>query len=185
MLDVACPACGEVYHVKQEHVGKNLRCRRCERVFEIAAPRAASQPSAAGARPAAGPAAGAAPRGPQTAAPYTVTPAGGAAHPITVTDQSFERMVLQSPVPVVVDFWAAWCGPCRAIAPAVEQLALEYGGRVTFAKLNADENPRTTSRYGVMGLPTLVVFKDGREVQRLVGAHPKASIKRVVDLATA
>jgi thioredoxin 1 len=179
MFDVSCPACGETYHVTAGHVGRRLQCRRCDRVFEIAAPAGAragngqSPPSAAHA-PADN-------RSARTATTTVASPAAAPAHPVEVTDQDFERSVLRSPLPVVVDFWAAWCPPCRAIAPAIEQLAGEYAGRVTFAKLNADENPRTTMAYGVQGLPTLVFFKGGREAGRLVGAHPRQNIKRAVD----
>jgi thioredoxin 1 len=168
MLDVACPSCGETYHVAEEHVGRSLRCRNCDRVFEIAAPQPSSPPAEAATSPAAG-------------ARASAQGAAGPAKPIEVTDRDFAQRVLQSPRPVLVDFWAAWCGPCRALAPAVEQLAQEYAGRVTFAKLNADDNPGTTSRYGVMGLPTLVLFKGGREAGRLVGLQPKANIKRAID----
>ncbi len=172
MLDVACPSCGERYHVAAEHVGRSLRCRRCDRVFEVAALQPSSRPAAA-ASPAAGARASVEGAGVQGAA--------APAKPIDVTDRDFAQRVLQSPRPVLVDFWAEWCGPCRALAPTVEQLAQEYAGRVTFAKLNADDNPGTTSRYGVMGLPTLVLFKGGREAGRLVGLQPKAAIKRALD----
>ena len=97
------------------------------------------------------------------------------------TDASFTADVLESDVPVLVDFWAAWCAPCRAIAPALEQLAAEYAGRTTIAKLNADENQRTMMRYGVQGLPTLLIFKNGQEVNRLVGLRPKPAIKQALD----
>jgi thioredoxin len=168
MIDVSCPSCGETYHVAEQHVGRSLRCRRCDRIFEVAAlPNGTVREGAAGFSPDVSPTGG-------------VRPDAPAASPVVVTDQDFEQAVLRSPRPVVVDFWAPWCGPCRAIAPAVEQLATEYGGRVTFAKLNADENPRTMTRFGVMGLPTLVLFKGGREVRRLVGAQPKAAIQRAV-----
>jgi thioredoxin 1 len=189
MLDVSCPSCGETYHVSEEHVGKSLRCRRCERVFTIAAPAAAAasrqavhagQAAYGGAVPAGTSVSETATNGRQSTG-QGAAPGSGLTKPVTVTDADFTPAVLQSPQPVVVDFWAAWCGPCRAIAPAVEQLAQEYGGRVTFAKLNADENPRTMQRYGVMGLPTLVLFKGGTEVGRLVGLQPKANIKRAID----
>jgi thioredoxin 1 len=108
-----------------------------------------------------------------------------AANIIDVTDQSFESEVVKSDKPVLVDFWAPWCGPCRAIAPAVEELAGEYGGTVGFAKLNTDENQQTMTRYGVMGLPTLLIFKGGEEVARLVGVRPKAKLKQAIDAVVA
>ncbi len=91
----------------------------------------------------------------------------------TVTDQSFEQDVLKADKPVLVDYWAEWCGPCRMIAPAVEQSAVEHAGQVEVAKLNIDENPATPSRYGVRGIPTLMLFKGGRPVATHVGALSK------------
>ena len=98
--------------------------------------------------------------------------------PIAVTDASFPEMVEASPLPVLVDFWAAWCGPCRLIAPVIDQLAAEFAGRARIVKLNIDENPRTATRFGVSSIPTLLIFKDGREVDRIVGAQPKQEIIR-------
>lgn len=93
-----------------------------------------------------------------------------------ITDDSFETDVLKSSRPVLVDFWAEWCGPCKQIGPALEEIAAEMGGRVTVAKLNIDENPMTPGRFGVRGIPTLVVFKDGKETGRRVGAMQKSKI---------
>ena len=93
--------------------------------------------------------------------------------PIVVTDASFAEDVLASPLPVVVDFWAPWCPPCRVIAPILNDLAGEYAGRLTIAKLNTDEHQRFMVQLGVQGLPTLIIFKDGREVERLIGARSK------------
>ena len=180
MLDVTCPSCGETYHVAEGHVGRSLRCRRCDRVFEITAPRAGTPPPP----PATSQASQASPgyqASQASQASQGSRGAAAAARPIEVTDRDFAQTVLRSPQPVLVDFWAPWCAPCRAIAPSLEQLAAEYGGRVTFAKLNTDANPRTMAQYGVMGLPTLLLFKDGQEVGRLVGLQPKAAIKRAVD----
>jgi thioredoxin 1 len=98
-----------------------------------------------------------------------------------VDDGSFERDVLQSDVPVVLDFWAEWCPPCRALAPTFEELAKQYEGRVRFVKLNVDENQQVPQRFGIKGIPTLVFFDGGREVERIVGASSKAALERIVD----
>ena len=103
------------------------------------------------------------------------------ANVLEVSDQSFETEVLQSPVPVLVDFWAPWCAPCRAIAPVVEELAREYQGRIKFVKLNVDDNPQAPTRYGVRGIPNLILFQAGNVREQIVGAVPK---KRLVDAIT-
>lgn len=96
--------------------------------------------------------------------------------PITVTDADFERTVKMYPL-VVVDCWAEWCGPCRMVAPVIEELAREHAGQIVFGKLNVDENPDTATRFGIMGIPTLLVMKNGVEVDRFVGASPKLMIE--------
>ena len=101
--------------------------------------------------------------------------------PTPVNDGNFEQMVLQAKTPVLVDFWAEWCAPCRMVAPIVEELAEEYEGRVSFAKLDVDQNPRIASQYGIMSIPSLIVFKDGAPVFNLVGFRPKADLKRNLD----
>lgn len=103
-------------------------------------------------------------------APKQGTPAGG--EPVAVTDATFDRVILQSEKPALVDFWAEWCGPCHMIAPHVAALAREVGDRAIIAKLNVDENPMTAGRYGVQSIPTLLIFKNGRVVDRIVGAQP-------------
>ncbi|GCE46947.1 thioredoxin [Thermosporothrix hazakensis] len=100
-----------------------------------------------------------------------------------VGDQDFEEKVLKSSTPVIVDFWASWCGPCRMLAPHYERLSDEYAGRLKFAKMDVDANPRTPGSYYVQAIPTLLVFKDGREVGKLVGPHPsrlKPEIDRIL-----
>lgn len=100
---------------------------------------------------------------------------------VNVTDATFEQEVLKSDVPVLLDLWATWCGPCVAIAPALEELAAEYDGRFKIVKLDIDNNPATPSKLGVMSIPTLLVFKDGNPVDRHVGSAPKSTFKALLD----
>lgn len=100
---------------------------------------------------------------------------------VDVTDGTWDQEVLQAQQPVVVDLWAPWCGPCRAQTPIVEELSREYEGRAHFAKLNTDDNPRTASKYGVFAIPTLLFFKDGKEMSRLAGLQSRATIRRTLE----
>jgi thioredoxin 1 len=102
-------------------------------------------------------------------------------HPITVTDASFAQEVLEADVPVLVDFWAAWCSPCKMIAPIVEELAGEFEGRVKVAKVDIDANPTTPGMFGVMSIPTLMVFRDGKPTERIVGYTAKPALKAKLD----
>jgi thioredoxin 1 len=99
---------------------------------------------------------------------------------VAVTDETFEADVLKATGPVLVDFWAEWCGPCKMIAPALEEIGAEYAGRVTVAKVNIDENPTVPNTYGVRGIPTLIMFKDGKPAATQVGALPKSALKQWV-----
>jgi thioredoxin 1 len=97
--------------------------------------------------------------------------------PIHVTDETFDEVVLGSSKPALVDFWAPWCGPCRMIAPIVEELAQDYDGRAVIAKINTDENVAVAGKLGIMGIPTLILFKDGQEVDRIVGYAPRHALE--------
>ena len=98
-----------------------------------------------------------------------------------VTDATFEQEVLKASLPVLVDFWAPWCGPCRAVAPVVEEIANEYNGKLKVLKLNTDENPKTAQSYRISGIPSLMVFKNGQPVEQVVGAVPKTTISSAVN----
>lgn len=100
---------------------------------------------------------------------------------ISVSDSDFETAVLKAAGPVLVDYWAEWCGPCKMIAPALEEIASEKQGQITVAKLNIDENPHTPGKYGVRGIPTLMIFKNGQVVATKVGALPKSQLEQWVD----
>ena len=106
------------------------------------------------------------------------TPLSVSVAPMAVTDATFGEAVERSPLPVLLDMWAPWCGPCRMIAPVLDELAAEMGGQVRFAKLNVDENPRTAQRFGVSSIPTLLLLRAGQEADRIVGVQPKAEIAR-------
>lgn len=100
---------------------------------------------------------------------------------LQVTDESYQEDVLESELPVLVDFWAPWCGPCRMVAPTVEALADEYDGRLRVAKVNTDENPKTPGTLGIRGIPTLIFYVDGEEIERVVGVRPKEDLAKTID----
>ncbi len=102
---------------------------------------------------------------------------------IAVDESSFDQVVLQAKTPVLVDFWATWCGPCRMVAPIVEELSDEYVGKVVFGKVDVDQNPKVASKYGIMSIPSLIVFKNGKPVMNMVGFRPKDQIKKSLDAA--
>jgi thioredoxin 1 len=105
--------------------------------------------------------------------------------PIDVNDDQFDQVVLKSATPVLVDFWATWCRPCTMIAPILDELAKEYSGRITFARLDVDQNQKTAAQYQIMSIPTLLLFKDGKPIDHIVGLRPKEELKRNLDAALA
>lgn len=101
--------------------------------------------------------------------------------PIDVDDNNFDQTVLKSETPVLVDFWAPWCRPCLMVAPIVEELADDYSGRASFVRVNVDQNPQVASRYNIMSIPTLIIFKDGQPASHIVGFRPKEELKQGLD----
>ena len=105
------------------------------------------------------------------------------AEPQHVDDSSFKQVVIEAETPFLVDFWAPWCGPCRAIAPIVKELAVEYEGKIGFGKVNVDENPKSATEFGIRSIPTLLLFKDGKPMTQIVGLRSKADLKKHLDTA--
>ena len=103
--------------------------------------------------------------------------------PITVNDSNFDQTVLQAEIPVLVDFWAPWCAPCRMVAPILDELAKEYDGEVKIVRVDVDQNPKTASKYSIMSIPTLITFKKGQPISHIVGFRPKSELKRSLDAA--
>lgn len=106
-----------------------------------------------------------------------------AGEPLEVSDASFEEDILKADIPALVDFWAAWCGPCRAVAPVVEELARDYAGKVKVAKMNVDENAKTPAKFGIRAIPTLIIFKGGQVVEQITGAVSKSVIETAIKKA--
>ncbi|HVC09495.1 MAG TPA: thioredoxin [Elusimicrobiota bacterium] len=104
---------------------------------------------------------------------------------IHLTDDSFEKEVVQSASPVLVDFWAPWCGPCRMLSPVIEEIAKEYTGKIRVAKINTDDHPNSATRFKISAIPTLLFFKDGKVIEQMVGVHSKAEIKKTLDTLVA
>ena len=100
---------------------------------------------------------------------------------ITVNDENFDEEVLKSDIPVLVDFWAEWCGPCKVVGPTIDELAIDYKGKVKVAKLDVDSNPEAAGRFGVRSIPTLIVFKDGKAQETAVGIRPKGQLAKLID----
>ncbi len=134
---------------------------------------------------------GPAPRSAPRTAPYkearaaggTRTQTAAAGEPITVSEATFDQQVLRSSEPVLVDFWAPWCGPCRMVAPTLEKLAREYAGKLKVAKLNVDQNQRIAAQYGAHSIPLLIMFKGGKPINQLIGAHPEPNIRKLIEQA--
>ncbi|MCX6054423.1 MAG: thioredoxin [Chloroflexi bacterium] len=101
--------------------------------------------------------------------------------PIHVSDEAFNKVVIQSTIPVIVDFWAPWCGPCKMVGPILDKIAKEYSGKIIIAKVNTDENPENAMKYGVQGIPTMLFISEGKVIHRQVGALPESSIRLAVD----
>ncbi len=105
--------------------------------------------------------------------------------PVSINDGNFDQVVLQSEKPVLVDFWAGWCRPCLMVAPIVDELAKEYSGKINFVKIDVDQNPKIATRYGIMSIPALIIFKKGEPVSNIVGFRPKEELKRSLDATLA
>ncbi len=103
--------------------------------------------------------------------------------PVPIDDNNFDETVLQSPKPVLMDFWATWCKPCLMVAPILDELAEEYDGRINFVKLDVDQNPKTAAKYSIMSIPTLLIFKNGEPVSHIVGVRPKGELKQSLEAA--
>ena len=103
--------------------------------------------------------------------------------PVSIDDSNFDQIVLQADKPVVVDLWAAWCRPCLMVAPILDELAEEYSGRISFVKVDVDQNPKTAAKYSIMSIPTILIFKNGEPISNLVGVRPKGELKQSLDAA--